>query len=146
MNFTHYKNQDNPTYAVNQAVEAAKKANAKLNAVVTMVDPSDQLSHLEKYAGGKMFGIPIALKDNVNTNGILTTAGSRILGNYVPQYDATIAEKLREAGAIVIAKSSLDEFGMGGSNLSAATGPVYNPYDLSRMSGGSSGGSAVLVA
>ncbi|MHC1735646.1 MAG: amidase family protein [Erysipelotrichaceae bacterium] len=146
MNFAHYKNQDNPTLAVSQAVEAAKKANMKLNAVVTMVDPSEQLSHLDKYAGGKMFGIPIALKDNVNTNGILTTAGSRILGNYVPQYDATIAEKLREAGAIVIAKSSLDEFGMGGSNLSAATGPVYNPYDFSRMSGGSSGGSAVLVA
>ena len=146
MNFAHYKNQENPTLAVNQAVEAAMKANAKLNAVVTMVDPSEQLNHLEKYAGGKMFGIPIALKDNVNTNGVLTTAGSRILGNYVPQYDATIAEKLREAGAIVIAKSTLDEFGMGGSNLSAATGPVYNPYDLSRMSGGSSGGSAVLVA
>jgi len=146
MNFAHYKNQENPTLAVNQAVEAAMKANAKLNAVVTMVDPSEQLNHLEKYAGGKMFGIPIVLKDNVNTNGVLTTAGSRILGNYVPQYDATIAEKLREAGSIVIAKSSLDEFGMGGSNLSAATGPVYNPYDLSRMSGGSSGGSAVLVA
>jgi len=146
MNFAHYKNQENPTLAVNQAVEAAMKANAKLNAVVTMVDPSEQLNHLEKYAGGKMFGIPIVLKDNVNTNGVLTTAGSRILGNYVPQYDATIAEKLRDAGSIVIAKSSLDEFGMGGSNLSAATGPVYNPYDLSRMSGGSSGGSAVLVA
>ncbi len=146
MNFAHYTNQKNPTQAVNQAVEAAKKANAKLNAVVTLVDPGEQLSQLEKYAGGKMFGIPIVLKDNVNTRGILTTAGSRILGNYVPQYDATIAEKLREAGAVVIAKSSLDEFGMGGSNLSAATGPVYNPYDLTRMSGGSSGGSAVLVA
>ncbi|TFG83624.1 MAG: Asp-tRNA(Asn)/Glu-tRNA(Gln) amidotransferase subunit GatA, partial [Erysipelotrichales bacterium] len=77
---------------------------------------------------------------------ILTTAGSRILGNYVPAYDATIARKLNAAGAILIAKSSLDEFGMGGTNLSAATGPVYNPYDLTRMSGGSSGGSAVMVA
>jgi aspartyl-tRNA(Asn)/glutamyl-tRNA(Gln) amidotransferase subunit A len=147
MNFENYKSLNNPEKAVYQAVEKGKRVNAKLNAVVTFVDPAAQLEKLKEInPSAKMFGVPIVLKDNVNTKDILTTAGSKILANYVPAYDATITRKLREAGAILIAKSSLDEFGMGGTNLSAATGPVYNPYDLSRMSGGSSGGSAVLVA
>jgi aspartyl-tRNA(Asn)/glutamyl-tRNA(Gln) amidotransferase subunit A len=147
MNFANYKSLKNPEKAVYEAAEKGKRANAKLNAVVTFVEPAAQLEKLKEInPSAKMFGVPIVLKDNVNTKDILTTAGSRILANYVPAYDATITRKLREAGAILIAKSSLDEFGMGGTNLSAATGPVYNPYDLSRMSGGSSGGSAVLVA
>jgi aspartyl-tRNA(Asn)/glutamyl-tRNA(Gln) amidotransferase subunit A len=147
MNFTNYKNQNDPKQAAFEALDKGKMANVKLNAVITFVDPETQLEALTSIdPSAKMYGVPIVLKDNVNTKGILTTAGSRILGNYVPAYDATIAEKLRDAGAILIAKSSLDEFGMGGTNLSAATGPVYNPYDLSRMSGGSSGGSAVMVA
>ncbi|MGB7595746.1 MAG: amidase family protein [Erysipelotrichaceae bacterium] len=147
MNFNHYKSLNDPRKAAFDALEKAKKAQVKLNAVVTFVDPTHEVEALSSIDPTvKMFGVPIVLKDNVNTYGILTTAGSRILGNYVPAYDATIAQKLRAAGAILIAKSSLDEFGMGGTNLSAATGPVYNPYDQSRMSGGSSGGSAVLVA
>ena len=93
-----------------------------------------------------MYGIPVALKDNVNTKGIRTTASSRILDNYVPVYDATIVKKLREAGAVFVAKTSMDELAMGGTNLTAATGPVLNPYDTTCISGGSSGGSAVLVA
>ena len=147
MNFKTYKTHNNPQQAVFAAFERGRIVNDKLNAVVTFVDPSSQLEKLSEIdRSAKMYGVPIVLKDNVNTKGILTSAGSRILANYVPQYDATIAQKLRAAGAILIAKASLDEFGMGGTNLSAATGPVYNPYDLTRMSGGSSGGSAVLVA
>jgi aspartyl-tRNA(Asn)/glutamyl-tRNA(Gln) amidotransferase subunit A len=111
-----------------------------LNAVVTFIDEEPNSTP------GKLSGIPIALKDNINTKGIRTTASSRILNNYVPVYDATIVKKLREAGATFVAKSSMDELGMGGTNRNAFTGPVHNPYDPTRISGGSSGGSAVLVA
>jgi len=147
MNFNDYKIKNDPQTAVMLALNKARSVQEKLNAIVSFVDPLSRLEELKQAdTNGKMYGIPIVLKDNVNTKGILTTAGSHILGNYIAQYDATIVEKLTAAGAVLIAKSSLDEFGMGGTNLSAATGPVYNPYDLSRMSGGSSGGSAVLVA
>ena len=109
------------------------EVNAKLNAVVTAVEPQEGL-------------IPIVLKDNVNTKGILTTASCRILDNYVPIYNAHIVDRLKANNFNIIAKASMDELAMGGTNLSALTGPVCNPYDLERISGGSSGGSAVLVA
>ncbi|MDR1794671.1 MAG: Asp-tRNA(Asn)/Glu-tRNA(Gln) amidotransferase subunit GatA [Erysipelotrichaceae bacterium] len=128
---------------IEAAIRHMHQSHEKLNHVVTFVDPRKQLLDV---AEGPFHQVPIALKDNVNTKGILTTASSKILSDYVPVYDATITKKLREAGAVVIAKTSLDELGMGGTNLSAATGPVLNPYDLSRISGGSSGGSAVAVA
>lgn len=115
----------------------------KLNASITIINPDQQLNNVKK---GKLYKIPYALKDNVNTKGILTTAGSKILDNYIPVYNATIYEKLNEAGAICISKASLDELSMGGTNLSSYIGPCYNPYDLTRISGGSSGGSAVLVS
>lgn len=128
-----------------ETLAKAKAAHEKLNNVVTFVDYDD--SHLESANKDSYFyGVPIALKDNVNTKGIRTTASSVILDNYIPVYDATITKKLKEAGAILIAKTSLDELGMGGTNKCAATGPVYNPYDLDRISGGSSGGSATIVA
>ena len=90
--------------------------------------------------------MPVVLKDNVCTRGVRTTASSKILDNYVPVYNAHIVDKLKAAGAVVIAKASMDELAMGGTNLTAATGPVYNPYDRTRMAGGSSGGSAAAVA
>ena len=124
----------------------AQRLQKALNAVVTFVDVEAQLEHLRDVdENAPLYGIPIVLKDNVSTKGIRTTASSRILDNYVPVYDATIVKKLREAGAICIAKASMDELGMGGTNLNAYTGKVNNPYDLERISGGSSGGSAVLV-
>ena len=127
-----------------KAYEKAKAYQDKLNAVITFVDPKEQLENLPEE--GLMRGVPIALKDNVNTKGILTTAGSRILSNYVPIYDAAIAEKLKAAGAVVIAKASMDELAMGGTNKTAYIGPCLNPWDTSRITGGSSGGSAALVA
>lgn len=128
---------------VYEALDKAKKVNEKINAVITFVDPKEQLENVPK---GKLYGIPIALKDNVSTKGIRTTAASKILENYIPIYDATIVKKLKEAGAITIAKASMDELAMGGTNLTAFSGPVLNPWDTSRMSGGSSGGSAALVS
>ncbi len=126
------------------AYAKAQELQPKLNDVITFVDPAEQLKNLPEE--GLMRGVPIVLKDNVNTKGIRTTAGSRILSNYVPVYDAEIVEKLRKAGAVCIAKSSMDELAMGGTNLTCFTGPAYNPWDTRRMTGGSSGGSAALVA
>lgn len=125
------------------AVESYKRIEElqpKLNAAVTMIEPKDNPNQ------GKLSGIPVILKDNINTKGIRTTASSRILDNYVPVYDATIVKKLNEAGAVFVCKASMDELGMGGTNKNAYTGAVHNPYDLDRISGGSSGGCAVLVA
>lgn len=131
---------------VNDSLEKAKSAQAKLNAVVTFVDCDEQIQAVEMMEGGALRGVCVALKDNISTKGIRTTASSRILDNYVPVFDAHVTTKLKEAGAIIIAKTSLDELGMGGTNLNAYTGKVNNPYDIERISGGSSGGSAAIVA
>ena len=129
---------------VNEAYAKAQQLQEKLNDVITFVDPKQQLEHLPQE--GLMRGVPIALKDNVNTKGIRTTAGSRILSNYVPIYDAEVWTKLKKAGAVCIAKSSMDELAMGGTNKTCFTGYAYNPWDRRRMTGGSSGGSAAMVA
>ena len=130
-----------------EALEKAKAVQPKLNGMVTFCEVDEQLENLKNIdTNAKLYGMPIVLKDNINTKGVLTTASSNILGNYIAVYNANIFDKLQAAGEIVIGKSSMDELAMGGTNLSAATGPVYNPYDLNRISGGSSGGSAVMVA
>ena len=128
---------------VQAAVNAAEQLNDTLNAFLYIDKDAPQRAG---GAQGSLASIPVAVKDNLCVIGMQTSCGSRILGDYHPPYNATVIQRLVDAGAVVIGKTNCDEFAMGSSNENSAFGPVKNPWDVSRVSGGSSGGSAAAVA
>ena len=119
------------------ALAQAKKAESELLA------PLGRKGHRDR---GPLHGIPISLKDNINTKGIRTTAGSKILKDFIPPCDAQIVARLREAGAVILGKTNLHEFAYGVTSSNPHYGAVRNPWDPRRIPGGSSGGSAAAVA
>ncbi len=121
--------------------QAIAKNDKEINAFVTILD-----KYRHKSGNSLIDNIPYALKDNIATRGILTTACSNILKDYVPVYDATVYKKLKEAGAVLIGKTSMDELAMGGTGTTGNNGVVRNPWDKNRLIGGSSAGSAASVA
>ena len=95
---------------------------------------------------GPLHGIPVSIKDNIATAGVRTTAGSKLLANWLPEMDATVVTKLRQAGAVILGKTNLHEWALGGTTINPFYGTTRNPWDLNRIAGGSSGGSAAAVA
>ena len=119
-------------------LDAISQRNGELHAYLRTVDDSD--------GGSDDRGVPIALKDVIGTKGVVTTAGSRILENYVPVYDSTVASRCKAAGLPLLGKTNTDEFAMGSSTENSAFGPTRNPWDPERVPGGSGGGSAAAVS
>src|SRR5262245_58149943 len=129
-----------------------ERLNPTLNALITVTAEqaldaarrADEL--LVSGEAGALAGVPLIHKDIFCTDGVLTTCGSRMLANFVAPYDATIVEKLSQSGVVMLGKTNMDEFAMGSSNETSFFGPVKNPWDLKKVPGGSSGGSAAAVA
>lgn len=120
----------------------------KVNAYVTLAkETAYAMADSQKSSAGKLLsGIPLAIKDNMCTKGIRTTCSSKILGNFIPPYESTVTSKLKEQGYVLIGKTNLDEFAMGSSTENSGFFTTKNPWDLERIPGGSSGGSAAAVA
>ena len=129
--------------AVEAALSRIRAAQGANNAFITVTDPPALAA---EGAVSPLAGVPMAYKDNICTKGVRTTCASRILGDFTPCYDATVAERLTAAGAVSLGKLNMDEFAMGSTSETSCFGAVKNPWDLTRAPGGSSGGAAAAVA
>ena len=130
-----------------------EKLNPAINAYVTVTsqDALAQAKRAEEDIAsgdhrGPLHGIPLSIKDNIATRGVRTTAGSKVLENWIPDYDATVVSRLKEAGAVILGKTNLHEWALGGTTINQFYGTTCNPWDLNRIAGGSSGGSGAAVA
>jgi len=140
--------------AAKAALEAIREKEDKINAFVTVLDEETVIKRAEEVqsridAGeltGPLAGVPVAIKDNMCTEGILTTCASNILYNYIPTYTATAVKILEDAGAVIVGKTNMDEFAMGSTTETSAFGATKNPWNLDHVTGGSSGGSCAAVA
>lgn len=129
-----------------------KKRNPELNAFITVTDElalqeakqADKM--IARGEGSALTGIPFCVKDAIDTVGVRSTGAAKILDNYTPPFDATVIKKIRDAGGVLVGKNNCDTFGHGASNENSMWGPVKNPHDLTKVSGGSSGGTAAAVA
>jgi aspartyl-tRNA(Asn)/glutamyl-tRNA(Gln) amidotransferase subunit A len=147
------KKEISPVEVTRQFLDRVERLNPVLNAYLTIC-ADDALAQAKKaeaeIAQGKyrglLHGIPFSLKDNIASKGIRTTAGAKVLSDWVPDFDATVAANLKEAGGILIGKTNMHEWASGGTTINPFYGTTHNPWDLTRISGGSSGGSASAVA
>lgn len=139
---------------IKEAFANIEKHNSQVNALITIADKEKTLHEArvksdlvgKAQAVGSLWGIPFVLKDSYLTVGLRTTAGSKILKDYSPPYNATVVQKLLDAGAILVGKANMDAWGHGATNENSDFGPVCNPYDLTRVAGGSGGGPAAAGA
>lgn len=138
--------QAHPAQVVAALYEAIETQEQTLNAYITVVPESELIQQVDEAPDGPLSGIPVTIKDLISTKDLKTTCGSQILKDFVPIYDATVIQKLKAAGAVVLGKANCDEYGMGSSNENSSFGPVRNPHDPERVAGGSSGGAAAAVA
>mgnify|MGYP003380662846 CR=1 FL=1 len=133
---------------IEKTLDNAESLNGDLNAFLSIEREHalERAAELDAGSGSKLDGLAVAVKDNICTKGMRTSCGSHILNNYKAHYDATAIKRLNDAGAVMVGKTNMDEFAMGSSNETSAFGPAKNPWDVTRVPGGSSGGSAVAVA
>lgn len=137
------KKEVSPKELYSYFIKRIKKYNPKLNAFLTVSNWGDKGSWGDK---GLLSGIPLAIKDNFCTKGIRTTASSKVLDDFIPPYESTVTQKLKDYGALLLGKTNMDAWAHGSSTETSDYGPTKNPYDLTRVPGGSSGGSAAAVS
>lgn len=141
------KRELSPEEILQRCIERIDEVEERIKAFITMTrEEAFEALHRVEIGGGPLQGIPVALKDNMSTEGIVTSCGSKILEDYTPPYDGTITRRLREEGTLLLGKTNLDEFAMGSSTEASSFHTTHNPWDLERVPGGSSGGSAAAVA
>ena len=142
-----------PVEVTNAHLERIERKDGELNSFITLMRDealaSARRAEAEIRSGnylGPLHGVPIGLKDLYYTKGVRTTVGSKIMGDFVPDFDAAVVERLRNAGAVIVGKLQMHEFAMGATSVNPHHGPAHNPWDVERVTGGSSGGSGAAVA